>query len=136
MTVEGGSPVSEARRDLESIQQQLARAWVAPDRAALERLIAPDWTVTGPDGRVSTRADVFRDAFETGVHRVTALDIDDVDVRLLGDAAVVTGVTRGRGTYLNVAYDVTIRFTDIFARRDGRWQAVASHASLVTAPAH
>ena len=31
------------------------------------------------------------------------------------------------------AYDVVIRFTDTFVRRDGRWRAVASHASLVQA---
>ena len=28
-------------------------------------------------------------------------------------------------------YDVVIRFTDVFVRRDGSWQAVASHASLL-----
>lgn len=126
--------VTDSSQELVEIQQQLAKAWMAADRVAIERIIAPEWTLTGTDGRLSTRADVLRDVFETKVHRITAIEIDDVRVRLFGDAAVVTGRTHGRGRYNDVAYDVWIRFTDVFVRRDGRWQAVASHASLVTAP--
>ena len=120
-------------RHLTDLQQQLARAWVAGDRASIERIIAPDWTVTGPDGQISTRADVLREVFETRTHRISSLTVDDVRVRVFGDAAVVTGRTRGRGESGNKPYDVEIRFTDTFVRRDGRWQAVASHASLVMA---
>ena len=124
-----GDPV----RHLTDLQQQLARAWVAGDRAAIERIIAPEWTVTGPDGQISTRADVLREVFETRTHRISSLTVDDVRVRVFGDAAVVTGRTRGRGESGNTPYDVEIRFTDTFVRRDEGWQAVASHASLVTA---
>jgi ketosteroid isomerase-like protein len=58
--------------------------------------------------------------------------VDDVTVRVFGDAAVVTGRTHGRGSYAGTPYDVTIRFTDVFIRRDNRWQAVVSHASLAS----
>lgn len=121
----------EAVRELTDIQQQLAAAWVAGDRAAVERIIAPEWSVTGPDGQMSTRADVLRDVFETRVHHITAITVDDVRVRVFGDAAVVTGRTHGRGESERTPYDVVIRFTDTFIRRDGRWQAVASHASVL-----
>jgi ketosteroid isomerase-like protein len=124
---------TQSSQDLADIQQRLAEAWVASDRAGIERIIAPDWTVTGTDGRVSTRGDVLRDVFETKIHRISTVEIDDVGVRVFGDAAVVTGRTHGRGEYANVPYDVTIRFTDVFVRRDSRWQAVASHASLLRA---
>src|SRR5215216_4623673 len=121
----------QSNQELTDIQQQLAKAWMAGDRAAIERIIAPDWSVTGTDGRVSTRADVLRDVFETKVHHITLVEIDNVSVRVFGDGAVVTGRTHGRGEYSNVPYDVTLRFTDVFVRHDGRWQAVASHASLL-----
>jgi ketosteroid isomerase-like protein len=120
-------------RQLTDLQQELARAWVAGDRAVIERIIAPEWIVTGPDGQISTRADVLREVFETRTHRIASLTVDEVRVRVFGDAAVVTGRTRGRGEAGNTPYDVEIRFTDTFVRRDGRWQAVASHASLVMA---
>jgi ketosteroid isomerase-like protein len=116
---------------LRAVQQELARAWVAGDRAAIERIIAPEWKTTGPDGSTRDRAAVLRDVFETRVHKITRLDVDDVHVEVYGNAAVVTGRTRAAGEYKDTAAEVVIRFTDTFVRRDGRWQAVASHASLV-----
>ena len=92
-TVTQGRP--DAEQELADIQQRLAQAWRAADRQAIERLIAADWTVTGPDGRVSTRAEVLRDVFETRVHRIASLEIDNVHVRVFGEAAVITGRTRG-----------------------------------------
>lgn len=125
----------EGERDaalLSDLQQALARAWVAGDRATIERIIAPEWTTTGPDGGKGDRATVLAQVFEARVHTIQRLEIDDVRVRVFGDAAVVTGRTHGVGTYSGAPYDVVIRFTDTFVRRDGRWQAVASHASLLT----
>jgi hypothetical protein len=116
---------------LVELQQVLAKAWVAGDRAMVERVIAPEWTSTGPDGRKTDRASVLAQVFETGVHQIRLLEIDDVDARVFGDAAVVTGRTHGLGEFAGSAYDVVIRFTDTFLRRDGQWQAIASHASLV-----
>jgi hypothetical protein len=116
---------------LVELQQVLAAAWTSGDRAAIERIIAPGWTSTGPDGSLTDRATVLAQVFETGAHRIRRLEIDDVEARVFGDAAVVTGRTHGVGEFNDTPYDVVIRFTDTFVRRDGRWQAVASHASLV-----
>ena len=113
------------------MQQALAKAWLTRDRPTLERIIAPEWTSTGPDGRASDRARVLAQVFATGVHKIHALKIDEVEARVFGDAAVVTGRTHGVGEFDSARYDVVIRFTDVFVRRAGRWQAVASHSSLV-----
>ena len=116
---------------LVGMQQDLARAWVSRDRPTLERIIGSEWTVTGPDGRTSDRARVLTQVFETGVHKIHDLNVDEVKARVFGDAAVVTGRTRGVGEFEGADYDVVIRFTDVFVRRAGSWQAVASHASLI-----
>jgi len=116
---------------LAELQQVLARAWVAGDRTTIERLIAPDWTTTGPDGTVRTRAQVLAEVFDTHVHRIQQIAIDGVEVRLFGEAAVVSGRTHALGQFAGQRYDVRIRFTDVFVRQSGQWQAVASHASLL-----
>ena len=116
---------------LAELQQALAKAWVSADRGTIDRIIAPDWRSTGPDGRMTDRAGVLADVFETRRHRIHRVEIDDVAARVFGDAAVVTGRTHGVGEVDGTAYDVVIRFTDTFVRREGRWQAVASHASLL-----
>lgn len=116
---------------LAELQQALAKAWVRADQATIDRIIAPDWKSTGPDGRTTDRAAVFADVFETRRHKIHRVEIDDVTARVFADAAVVTGRTHGVGEFDGAAYDVIIRFTDTFVRRDGRWQAVASHASVL-----
>jgi hypothetical protein len=116
---------------LVELQQALASAWVTRDRSTVERIIAPEWTSTGPDGRTTDRQRVLAQVFATGVHKIQDLRIDDVKARVFGDAAVVTGRTHGVGEFEGVGYDVVIRFTDVFVRREGRWQAIASHASFV-----
>lgn len=116
--------------ELIELQQLLVKAWLTGDRATVERIIAADWTSTGPDGRTADRATVLAQVFETGVHMIRALKVDDVKARVFGDAAVVTGRTHGIGEFEGAGYDVIIRFTDMFVRREGRWQAVASHASV------
>jgi uncharacterized protein (TIGR02246 family) len=116
---------------LRAIQQELADAWTARDRAALERLIAPDWVVTHVQGERRTRDEVLRDMLESDATRIDSMIADDIDVRVFGEAAVVTGRTQARGIQSGSAFNVRLRFTDVFVRRNGAWQAVASHATLL-----
>jgi Domain of unknown function (DUF4440) len=116
---------------LRDIQQQLARAWVERDRAFIERILAPEWSVTQANGSILSRANVLRSAFETEALRVKSMVIDDVTVGMFGTTAVVRGPTAATGTDKDLAFDVRIRFTDVFLKRNGEWQAVASHASLL-----
>ena len=61
--------------------------------------------------------------------RVTS-SVDQLAVRSYGDTAIVTG--RTKATASGAAQTVTLRFTDVFVRRDERWIVVASHATRVT----
>jgi Domain of unknown function (DUF4440) len=58
---------------LTDLQQTLAKAWVSGDRAAIERIIAPDWKSTGPDGRMTDGATVLIQVFERRTHIIRRL---------------------------------------------------------------
>ena len=116
---------------LRAIQQELSVAWMAHDRATLERLIAPEWVVTHVMGERIDRAEALRDMVDSDATQMTANDVDEIEIRVFGDAAVVTGRTHARGTQSGTAFDVRLRFTDVFVRRSDEWQAVASHATLI-----
>jgi len=116
---------------LREIQQELAAAWVARDREALERLIAPDWAVIHVEGQRLTRSEVFLMMLVPNVNNMEPPTVDDIEVRVFADAAVVTGRTHARSSRSGERYDMRLRFTDVFVRRDGGWQAVASHATLI-----
>lgn len=84
-------------------------------------ILAEDFLCTLADGTLVDRQQFLINAAQpTTAH---GLAIHDVNVRVLGDAAIVHAATTftypdgrpGRG-----------RYTDVWARRDGRWVAVAA----------
>ncbi len=115
---------------LKQIQQQLIKAWVSKDRNTINSLLADDWSVTDPSGRVLTKAQVMAE-FDSGDRKLESGTIDDVDVRLFGNVAVVTGRTTATGSYQGNTVTVKLRFTDVFLKRNGRWRAVASQATVI-----
>ncbi len=114
-------------QQLRDIQQRLARAWLQHDRAFIESVLAPEWSVTQPDGQVLTRATVLGTFFD-GLKLDTS-NVDDVSVMLFGATAVVRGRTVASGTLNGSPVSARIRFTDVFIKRHSKWQVVASHAS-------
>ena len=52
-------------------------------------------------------------------------------MNLFGETAIVRGRTTASGTLNGAPVSARIRFTDVFIKRNGRWVAVASHASPV-----
>jgi ketosteroid isomerase-like protein len=113
------------------LEHRLAAAWVKGDRPFIEGLLADDWSVTDGAGRVLTKPQVLEETFGSTDRRIESMDIDDVRVRFIGGVAIVTGRTRASGSYRGQSGTATLRFTDVFTRRDGRWQIVVSHGSTV-----
>jgi ketosteroid isomerase-like protein len=116
---------------LTDIEHRLAKAWVEGDREFIESVLADDWIVTDLTGRVLTKEEVLREAFGSDERQVASMEIDDIRVRSFGDWAIVTGRTKATGEYQGSMIDVKLRFTDVFALRDGRWQAIASQATML-----
>jgi ketosteroid isomerase-like protein len=114
-------------RELEQIERRLAATWQAGDCSGWGAMIAPGWSVIHITGEVITRAQALemckapRTATET-------LKVDDLSVRIFGDAAVVTGRTTA-STGGAKPSTLTLRFTDVFVRLSGRWEIVASQAT-------
>jgi predicted ABC-type sugar transport system permease subunit len=70
---------------------------------------------------------------DTQQRLVTKMVIDDVTVVVLGTTPIVRGRTEAGGRVNGATVTARLRFTDVFVNRDGRWQAVASHASAISA---
>src|SRR5262245_8623625 len=129
-----GSPpknTEDTHRVLADLEQQLLQAVLKKDKHAYDALLAPDWTVIDVAGRVLTKQQVMQEMFGSDDRQIEQATIDDVNVRPFGDTAVVTGRTTAVGSYRDVRSNVVLRFTDVFAKRDGRWQVVASQGTAV-----
>ena len=126
-----GDPEGDGRLAVEALVQRLARAWVERDRAFIENLLAPEWTVTDPSGRVLTRQHVLDETFSSSDRQIDSMTVDEVTVKILDTTAIATGRTRATGRYQGRAANVALRFTDVFHRRDGQWKIMASHGTLI-----
>jgi ketosteroid isomerase-like protein len=115
---------------------QLERDWeqanAKNDIPALERILAPEFVGTDSDGRLSTRVDVFSRR-KSGQVKYTAFTQDDYKVQVIGDTAIVTGRSSYKGIRDGKDWSGREHWTDVFVRRTGRWQAVATHSSRITA---
>ena len=121
---------SDVAAELQEIEDQLVAAWVAGDPSIHERVLSDDWGVIDAQGRMRNKAEVLEEMFRPGERSITGY-IDDVNVRPYGDWAIVTGKTHVAGRYEGNDINVTLRFMDVFRRRDGKWQVVASQATLL-----
>ncbi|MFY9610883.1 MAG: nuclear transport factor 2 family protein [Blastocatellia bacterium] len=122
--------VADAASELTQIEHQLVKLWVDGNRDAIDAILAHDWSVIDLTGRVLTKAQVMKE-FGSGDRRIESGSIDDLKVRVFGEIAVVTGRSVLTGSYQGERASVVQRFTDVFAKRDDRWQAVASQGTQV-----
>jgi ketosteroid isomerase-like protein len=95
------------------LEQRLAQAWVRRDRAFIDDVLAAEWSVTDPAGRVLGKQQVLDETFSSDERRIDSMTVDDVTVRLFGDVAVATGRTRASGSYKGERASVELRFTDV-----------------------
>jgi ketosteroid isomerase-like protein len=105
---------------------RLVQAEQQGDIPALEQILAPDYQGYDPSGRPQDRAGVLRGYAEGGGVKVTTLLQSDLRARVLGDAGFVAGINVMRGQQGHEHFDLRLRFLDVYAWRDGRWQLVAS----------
>jgi ketosteroid isomerase-like protein len=127
------SPVGttqSAAQQLSQIQHRLAKAAVESDLETFNTILASDWTSIDLTGRVLTKPQVLQE-LASKERQIEAASIDDIRVREFGEVAVVTGRTTATGSYQGQRSTVVLRFTDVFVKRAGRWQAVASQGTLI-----
>lgn len=106
-----------------SVEQARLAAFRGNDKAAFSRLVADDLTMVHSNGEIFGKAQemsVMRSS--TPDRPLPTLGLEDTQVRGYGDSAVLTGslVERNGATVL-----LRLRFTNVYARKAGRWQLVA-----------
>lgn len=116
--------------ELTQIEHRLVKAWLDGDRKTVESILASDWSVIDLTGHVLTKAQVMKE-FGSGDRKIESGSVDDLSIRVFGDTAVVTGRSVLAGSYQGKRASVTQRFTDVFVKREGRWQAVASQGTQI-----
>ena len=112
--------------ELLKLENAFAEAIVNNDLESIKRLVADDWIIIDPNGEIVDRTRFF-EVIKSGVLTHDMMESKDSRVRVYGDSAVVTAVTRTKGKYMGHDFSTQERATDVFVKRDGRWQCVLTH---------
>jgi ketosteroid isomerase-like protein len=116
----------EAEEELLKLEKAFAEAIVKNDLEGIGRLVTDDWIIIDPNGEIVDRARFF-EVIESGALTHDMMESEDFRVRVYADSAVVTGVTRTKGKFMGQEFSTQERATDVFVKRDGRWQCVLTH---------
>jgi uncharacterized protein (TIGR02246 family) len=117
--------VAQAIRQLVSERDQAIQRG---DVAAIDRIYADDYVTTSASGLVRTKAQVIED-FKSGALKIESITSDEINVRAHGETAIVTGRMTIKGQDKGRDISGQNRFTQVYLRRNGRWQIVAFHYS-------
>jgi ketosteroid isomerase-like protein len=125
---------------------KLEREWMEAPKTkngeAVRRIVADDAVLVYPDGTVATKADEVRtieagdvtsDSFEMLESKVTVIDAGAA--LLSGRSSIKNGKYTDPNTKKAIDISGEYRFLEVYAKRDGKWQVIASQATKIVAPA-
>lgn len=127
-TPAAASDAAPDTREILRVEAELCRAFEAGDADYLRKALDPGFTLVSSTGVVTG----FDENVAEVAQREPAYEVfrnHGQDVRVHGDAAIVTGITTVKGRADGEAFAADFRFTDTWLRRDGSWVLAASHAS-------
>jgi ketosteroid isomerase-like protein len=132
-------------QEIQQYEEQFADAKRTLDLDAFDRIYANDLVVTGVLGEPTCSKTAIMDEAKRGiVERREALaggrqfeasvSNEDMIIKTYGDTAIASYrfVVRVKGS--NVDVHRRYRTTNVWVKRDGRWQVVAAHMSFVLDP--
>lgn len=106
------------------------KAIVRKDRAAIEANMADDFRQIGGAGNVETKAS-FVEGLMSPALEIDPYTVEDFDVRLYGDVALLSGRTDMTGRYDGKPFTSHYRYIDVYVRRQGVWKVVSVQISKI-----
>jgi ketosteroid isomerase-like protein len=121
-------PTGQAKDEsaLVQIEQTWARALEQRDVTTLGCILAQEFEDADPDGMLTDRAATLAKAAE---HPPVHHDLSELHAHVQGDSGYIRGLASAVDAQGKILFKV--RFTDVYAYRDGRWQCIAGHESMV-----
>jgi ketosteroid isomerase-like protein len=114
----------------------LEKAWnhalEAKDTKALDMILAKTLVSIDIDGSVSNKGE-FLASIKAPDYQPSQAVTEESNVQVYGDAAIVVGIFRVKGTEKGKPYVHRERFVDTWIKTNGTWQCVATTGTLIAA---
>ena len=128
----GPLSAAEIPADLAKAVHDYDDAQVHGNAAELRRLIADDYTLVNSSARIQNKAELIAD-YTTPGYKIEPFTVLEPVQKVWNDGAVMGGLVHLRGMEGGKPFAVTLRFADVWAKRDGKWQVVYAQVARVTA---
>ena len=116
-------------REIIEMERQAKEASLRRDADFSQKTLADDYVAITPLGQVTTKGDTVS-ARKSGQLRYETINVTDMVVRIYGDTAVVTARAEVKGHQLGEDFSGPYRYTRVWVRRTGHWQAVSYQATV------
>jgi ketosteroid isomerase-like protein len=122
---------SDIEKELLKLEKEFTAAVVKNDPEAIGRFVTDDWIIINADGGIIDK-ERFLGVIKSGALTHEMMESDEMRVRVYGDSAVVTALTRSKGKFMGQEFTTHERSTDVFVRRDGQWRCVLTQLTGFT----
>lgn len=125
----GQQAAKSAQQEIQVVEDAWAEAYLKKDAAILERILGAEFYIFSAwDGKRYSRADEIQSlATDPIVYTSVANHVREVQVH--GDIAIALGQFTGTGTEGGKPVEQRGTWQTVFAKRNGQWVAIASHAA-------
>ena len=120
----------DTEQAIKKLEGEWANALVKRDQAVIDRIVSSDWMLADAEGNLVGKAKADAD-LKSGAIAFEAVHNDELKVRVFGETAIAYGLVTQKIKFEGKETSGQYRFTDVFIRRDGRWQAISTHLSRV-----
>jgi ketosteroid isomerase-like protein len=117
--------------ELLKVEKEFVDAIAKNDLEAIERFVTDDWIIINADGGIIDR-ERFLGVIKSAALTHEMMESDDMRVRVYGDSAVVSALTRSKGKFMGQEFTTHERSTDVFVKRDGQWRCVLTQLTAST----
>ncbi|HWO00704.1 MAG TPA: nuclear transport factor 2 family protein [Blastocatellia bacterium] len=121
-------------QEILDLEERLRQAEMRVDLAALDAFFAEEVMVTAPIGIVVDKAACTSEFERAASLKVEAYDKEDINVRVFGDTAVTSYRVHAKAEHEGTSIDHRFRITNVWLKREGRWQVVARHTAMLEQP--
>jgi ketosteroid isomerase-like protein len=116
------SPTSD-RETLEKLNRDYISSVQNCDVRRFDEILAPEFYCSNPDASLVDRAGFLEQTARPV--SISNLEARDVKIRFFGDVAII----HGRTAYFADGQAKSGRYTDVWARQNGKWLAVSAHVT-------
>jgi hypothetical protein len=118
--------------DLAKAAAEYDKAQIESSRPLLEKMLASDYHLINSGGEVESRKQ-FIDESTTGSFKIDPYVVEQPIETVWANAAVLAGYVHITGSDAGKRFDAHLRFADVWAKRNGRWQVVFTEVTKAPA---